>query len=88
MALYIMEPGSCLLYKSIDRDTGMVRNHVNRLHVLLVFGMQNGDLLNLWLRVHDSLGKLVVFLVNPRCLFLLFGVVERARRSHGHWIAY
>ena len=73
--LYTSELRRIFLHETVDFDTRVIRNHVNRLHIFLMLRMQNGKLIHLWLLIHDSLGKLVVFSINPRCLLLLVRIV-------------
>ena len=84
LSLQARESRCILLNQSIDWNTWVLRDHVNSLHVLKVFSMQSIKLFHLRLWIHDSLRKLVVFMVNSRGFSLLFRVIERARC---HWTA-
>lgn len=80
--MHIAEPCSIFLHETVDGEARCVRNHVDCFHILLVLGVEHGELFHLRLLVDDALGEFVVFSIDPARFLLLQWEVKRAA---AHW---
>ena len=60
-----------LSHELVDSDPGVMRDHLESLHLFLMTGIETLTAFNHGLLVHDTLSKLVIVMVDPSSFFLL-----------------